>query len=329
MQNKPNIALLSGGYSGEAVISVQSAGVIAENINREKYNVYLMKISREEWLCEIDGEDFPVNRHDFSVETHNGVLDFDLAFIMIHGTPGEDGMLQSYFEMLQIPHTTCSAMVSNLTFNKAYTLKFVEAYGAKTARSIYLNNALAKPDQELLADMKLPLFVKPNCGGSSIGMSRVKDLKDVPAAIEKAFKEDDEVIIEEFISGDELTCGVIRHEGKILSFPLTLIRSKNEFFDFEAKYTQGMADEITPPPADIDERLVEDVRKQSEYLYEKLNCRGVVRFDYIHDGKDPYFIEVNTIPGMSSASIVPQQARAAGYTDSELYDMIIENALRD
>ena len=175
--------------------------------------------------------------------------------------------------------------------------------------------------------MKFPVFVKPNSGGSSIGMSRVTDIKDLPAAIEKAFKEDKEVIIEEFISGDELTCGVIRNEGKIMSFPLTLIRSKKEFFDFEAKYTQGMADEITPPP--VDERLVEDVRKQSEYFYEKLNCRGRVRYDFIHDGKDPYFIEVNTIPGMSSASIVPQQARAAGFTDSELYDMIIENALRD
>lgn len=327
MSSKPNIALLSGGYSGESVISIQSASVIAKNINRNNYNVFLMKISRKEWLCEVDGEDLPVNRHDFSVETKNGVLKFDLAFIMIHGTPGENGMLQSYFEILEIPHTTCSAMVSNLTFNKAYTLKFVEAFGAKTAKSIYLNSPECKLDLTEADAMKFPVFVKPNSGGSSIGMSRVTDIKDLPAAIEKAFKEDKEAIIEEYISGDELTCGVIRHKGKIMSFPLTLIRSKKEFFDFEAKYTQGMADEITPPP--VDERLVEDVRKQSEYFYEKLNCRGVVRFDFIHDGKDPYFIEVNTIPGMSSASIVPQQARAAGFTDSELYDMIIENALRD
>lgn len=322
---KPNIALLSGGYSGEAVVSIESAAVIAKNIDHNKYNVFLVKISQNNWLCEYEDRDIEVNKHDFSINAGTKNIKFDLAFIMIHGSPGEDGLLQSYFEMLNIPHTSCSAMVASLTFNKYYTLQLVKSFGIAVSDSIYLNNKNTEISAEEIKKLHFPVFVKPNSGGSSIGMSKVSDPTNLKKAIEKAFVEDTEVLIEAYQSGDELTCAVMRHKNKIISFPLTLIRSKKDFFDFEAKYTQGMADEITPPP--VDQKLIDDVKKQSEWLYEKMNCRGLVRFDFIHKGKTSIFLEVNTIPGMSSASIVPQQARAAGISETKLYDMIIENAL--
>lgn len=322
---KLNIALLAGGFSGESVISVQSAAVIAKNINRDKYNVFLIEVNEHKWFWKDGNNEVEINRHQFSLPTESGSVRFDAAFIMIHGTPGENGLLQSYFELLGIPHTTCSAMVSNVTFNKYYTLQLVKSFGIETSRSVYFNRKETANPLEVSKNLSFPVFVKPNSGGSSIGMSKVKNANELEAAIEKAFHEDNEVLVEEFTSGDELTCGVIRHRGELQAFPVTLVRSKKDFFDFEAKYTQGMADEITPAP--VDKQLTDEITAASKMLYEKLNCSGVVRFDFIHNGKRPVFLEVNTVPGMSSASIVPQQARAAGISESELYDMIIENAI--
>jgi D-alanine-D-alanine ligase len=322
---KLNVALLAGGFSGESVISVQSASVIAKNIDNTKYNVFLVEINENKWFWQSENRSVEINRHDFSLPLESGKINFDVAFIMIHGTPGENGLLQSYFELLHIPHTTCSAMVSNVTFNKFYTLQLIRSFGVATSRSVYFNRqATANPD-EVIKHLTFPVFVKPNSGGSSIGMSKVKTASELETAIKKAFCEDKEVLVEEFTSGDELTCGVIRHQGKLVAFPVTLIRSKKDFFDFEAKYTQGMSDEITP--ALVDQKLIDEVVATSLMLYEKLNCSGIVRFDYIHNGKEPVFLEVNTVPGMSSASIVPQQAKAAGISEPELYDMIIENAI--
>ncbi|HCB63243.1 MAG: D-alanine--D-alanine ligase [Bacteroidetes bacterium GWF2_43_63] len=323
---KLNIALLAGGYSGESVISVQSAGVIAQKIDRDKYNVFLIEIGKENWTWKSENGTVHINRHDFSLPLPDGTVHFDVAFIMIHGTPGENGLMQSYFELLGIPHTTCNAMVSNVTFNKFYTIQLVKALGVIVGRSVYFNNASTAQPEEVWTHLNFPVFVKPNSGGSSIGMSKVKTAEEVAQALEKAFQEDKEVLVEEFTQGDELTCGVLRINGEITALPVTLVKSKKDFFDFEAKYTQGMSDEITPAP--VDQKKIDEVVKTSKMLYEKLNCRGVVRFDYIHNGTHPVFLEVNTIPGMSSASIVPQQARAAGIQESELYDIIIENALK-
>ena len=323
---KLNVALLAGGYSGESVISVQSAGVIAQKINREKYNVFLIEVDKERWCWKSENGTIDINRHDFTLPTPDGTVRFDVAFIMIHGTPGENGLMQSYFELLGIPHTTCNAMVSNVTFNKFYTIQLVRALGVATSRSVYFNNAAAARPEEVWVNLNFPVFVKPNSGGSSIGMSKVKTADEIPAALEKAFREDREVLVEEFTMGDELTCGVLRLNGEITALPVTLVKSKKDFFDFEAKYTQGMSDEITPAP--VDQKKIDQVVAASKMMYDRLNCRGVVRFDFIHNGKEPVFLEVNTIPGMSSASIVPQQARAAGIQEPELYDLIIENALK-
>ncbi|MDX9931719.1 MAG: D-alanine--D-alanine ligase [Bacteroidales bacterium] len=323
---KLNVALLAGGYSGESVISVQSAGVIAQKINREKYNVYLIEINKERWCWRNNNETFDINRHDFSLQTPDRTIHFDVAFIMIHGTPGENGLLQSYFELLEIPHTTCNAMVSNVTFNKFYTIQLVKALGLTTSRSVYFNNEASARPEDVFTHLNFPVFVKPNSGGSSIGMSKVKTAEEIAGALEKAFREDKEVLVEEYTMGDELTCGVLRINGKITALPVTLVKSKKDFFDFEAKYTQGMSDEITPAP--VDQKKTDQVVAASKMLYEKLNCRGVVRFDFIHNGNEPVFLEVNTVPGMSSASIVPQQAQAAGIQETELYDLIIENALK-
>lgn len=322
---KPNIALLAGGYSGESVISYKSAAVIAQNIDRSKWNVYLIKLTKDDWQCEIEGETYPINRHDFTLDLPKGKIKFKVAFIMIHGTPGENGMLQSYFEMLDIPHTTCNAMVANLTFNKYYCNAVVRQCGVHVAPSLHLIRGQHVDIDAIEKDLVFPVFVKPSSGGSSIGMSKVNEMKDLPEAIEKAFHEDNEVLIESYVKGRELTCGVFRYKNKKLVFPVTEIISKKEFFDYEAKYTEGLAEEITP--ADIPERLKGMVQDQSAELYDKLDCAGVVRFDYIYDGKKLTFLEVNTVPGMSSASIIPQQAKVMGISETQLYDMLLENAL--
>jgi len=321
---KLNVALLAGGYSGESVISVQSAGVIAQKIDREKYNVFLIQVSHDSWFWQSESGPVEINRHDFSLPLESGTIRFDVAFIMIHGTPGENGLLQSYFELLGIPHTTCPAMVSNVTFNKFYTLQLVKEFGVPVCRSVYFNNSANAKPEEVWTNLNFPVFVKPNSGGSSIGMSKVKTAEEIPAALEKAFCEDKEVLVEEYTQGDELTCGVLRINGEITALPVTLVKSKKEFFDFEAKYTKGMSEEITPAP--VAQQKIDQVVSFSKMLYNRLNCKGVVRFDFIHDGSKPVFLEVNTIPGMSSASIVPQQARAAGISEPELYDIIIQNA---
>lgn len=323
---KLNIALLAGGYSGESVISIQSAAVIAQKINRDKYNVFLIEIGKGKWVWKNENGSVDINRHDFSLPLPDGAVHFDVAFIMIHGTPGENGLMQSYFELLEIPHTTCTAMVSNLTFNKFYTIQLVKALGIAVSRSVYFNDAATAMPEDVWTRLNFPVFIKPNSGGSSIGMSKVKTAEEISEALKKAFQEDKEVLVEEFTQGDELTCGVLRLNGEITALPVTLVKSKKDFFDFEAKYTQGMSDEITPAP--VDQKKIDEVVAASKMLYQKLNCRGVVRFDYIHNGAHPVFLEVNTVPGMSTASIVPQQARAAGIQEPELYDIIIENALK-
>lgn len=324
--NKINIALISGGDSGELEISLKSASVIAKNIDAQKYNVYHIFISGPQWICKTkNNQEVAVDKNDFSVTLNDEKIVFQLAFIAIHGTPGEDGKLQGYFDMMRIPYTTCDFFTSAVTFNKYFTYQVASNLGVKMAQQVYLNHKIKLSDDEIITQVGLPCFVKPNKGGSSVGVSKVNSVHELAPAIQKAFHEDGEVLVEEFISGNELTCGMLHYQGENVIFPLTEIVANKEFFDYEAKYS-GLADEITP--ARVSDEMAAQCRNISNHLYNTLHCRGIVRFDYIMHENELYFLEVNTIPGLSEASIVPQQAQAYGITIAELFDMAIQEALR-
>ena len=324
--SKRTIAFLTGGYSGEAVISYKSAITIENNIDREKFDVYKIDIHPSGWWYETPaGEDVPVDKNDFSLTINERKITFDAVLIGIHGTPGEDGKLQGYFDLLKIPYTSCDAATSALTFNKRYTVAVAAFGGIHVARSVLLVKDKFEAADEIVNTLQFPVFVKPNNGGSSIGMSRVNNpSEELGTAIEKAFKEDDQVLVEEFISGREFTIGVFRSAGKIITLPITEIISKKEFFDYEAKYTAGMSDEVTP--ANVDEAIAEKVRHAARKIYGILNCRGIVRIDFIYSESkgEPFMLEVNTVPGQSEASIVPQQVKAMGWNLRDFYSALIE-----
>jgi D-alanine-D-alanine ligase len=325
---KKKVALVTGGLSGEAQISYKSAVTVGNNIDREKYEVYRIDINPEGWWFEpAEGERSKVNRDDFSVSVKGTTICFDVILLCIHGTPGEDGKLQGYFDMLKIPYTSCDAATSALTFNKRYTVAVAAFGGINVAKSLHLFKHTPVTPETILQQLQLPVFVKPNNGGSSIGMSKVSENGALAAALEKAFKEDDQVLVEEFISGREFTIGVFRDKKGITVLPVTEIITKNEFFDFEAKY-QGKSEEITP--AQIDAAMLEKLESAAKHVYEVLNCRGVVRIDFIYnvESAKPYMLEVNTVPGQSEASVIPQQVRAKGWTLKEFYSSVIEQALQ-
>ncbi|MCC7401818.1 MAG: D-alanine--D-alanine ligase [Chitinophagaceae bacterium] len=324
---RKNIALVTGGYSGESVISYKSAATIDNNLDRNKYNVYKIDIRKDGWLYEMpDGRKIEVDKNDFSLHFDNETVKFDLVFIGMHGTPGEDGKLQGYFDTLGIPYTGCDAATSAITFNKRYTVAVAKMAGVPVANSIHLFKHTPVPVSKIMEQLKLPLFVKPNNGGSSIGMSKVNRPEDLEGAITKAFREDDQVLIEEMIRGREFTIGVFRDKGKITPLPFTEIMSKKDFFDYEAKY-EGASSEMTP--AEVDETIAGKVRETAKKIYEVLNCRGVVRIDFIYNEEAgrPYMLEVNTIPGQSEVSIVPVQVRTMGWSLKEFYTKLVEEAL--
>lgn len=324
---KPNIAFLTGGYSAEAEISYKSALTIERNLDSEKYQVYKIDIRPDQWVyTDAEGSPFLVNKSDFSLDIHGERISFDAVFIGIHGTPGEDGKLQGYFDLLGIPYTSCDTTTSAITFNKRYTVAVAAASGFHVARSVHLFKQTYKAADASEVDLNFPVFVKPNNGGSSIGMSKVGEKSGLEAAIEKAFLEDDQVLIEEFISGREFTIGVFRTQGKIVTLPFTEILSENDFFDFEAKY-QGKSKEITP--AFCSDQIREQINSAASGIYAVFNCRGVVRMDFIYQEatSQPYLLEINTVPGQSAASIVPQQVAAAGITLREFYSMLIDEAM--
>jgi D-alanine-D-alanine ligase len=328
MNEKPTIAFITGGYSTEAVISYKSAITIENNIDREKFNVYKIDIRPEGWFCDMPGNGkTTVDRNDFTLSEKGKKINFDAVLVGIHGTPGEDGKLQGYFDLLKIPYTSCDAATSALTFNKRYTVAVASFAGIHVARSMHLFRHQPVLAKQVLEQLHLPFFVKPNNGGSSIGMSKVNKPEELESAIEKAFKEDEQVLIEEFISGREFTIGVFRHKGEVLTLPITEVKSKKEFFDFEAKYTAGMSEETTP--AQVDEAVAEKVRMAAKKVYQVFNCRGVVRIDFIYNeaAGQPYMLEINTVPGQSEASIVPQQVKAMGWTLKDFYSALIEEAL--
>ncbi len=325
--NKKNIALLAGGNSGEAEISYKSAAIIENNIDKDLFKTYKISISQNNWhYTDNKGEKFQIDKNDFSLTLNNEKIKFDCVFIAIHGTPGEDGKLQGYFDLLQIPYTSCDLTTSAISFNKSYCNKIVQSFGINIANSVHLFRHLPFSTESILNEIQLPCFVKPNNGGSSIGMSKVNKAEELQAAVEKAFLEDDQVIIEEFINGKELSCGMIKTKESLLVFPVTQIIPDNEYFDFEAKYL-GKSKEITP--AEINEDITNKVKSTAAYLYTKLNCKGIVRFDFIYNDEidELFFLEVNTVPGQSAESIVPQQIRAMGLTIKEIYTQLIEASI--
>ena len=325
---KKNIALVTGGFSGEAVISYKSATTIDNNLDREKFNVYKIDINPKGWFYEsANGEKTQIDKNDFSLQVDAQKIRFDAVFIGMHGTPGEDGKLQGYFDTLKIPYTSCDTATSALTFNKRFTVAVAAFAGIPVANSeVLIKNSFHSPG-EVAGKLKFPVFVKPNNGGSSIGMSKVNKLSDeFGAAIERAFKEDDQVLIEEFIAGREFTVGVFKTKGNIIVLPITEVMSKKEFFDYEAKY-HGASSEMTP--AEIDEVIADKIRNNAKKIYQVFNCRGVVRIDFIYneETKQPYMLEINSIPGQSEASIVPQQVQVMGWSLKEFYTKLIEEAL--
>ena len=325
---KKNIAVIYGGDSSEEVISRRSGKNIAKLIPRDKYEVFEVSIIGTDWmLCCEDGLSVPIDRNDFSVKLNGDTVRFDCAFITIHGTPGENGLLQSYFELLRIPYTTCSAFVSALTFDKYACKCYLRDSGVDMANEILLKKDDSYEVEEIILRLGLPLFVKPNAGGSSFGVTKVKSAKELDLSIESARKENDgDVLLESFIDGIELSNGICMFNGVSLTLPVTQIISRNDFFDFEAKYTPGMSDEITP--ANISAELTERVQDQTEYIGRRLGCRGLVRVDYIFASNRLYFLEINTTPGFSDASIVPQQLKHGGYKASEVLAAIIEDSIR-
>ncbi|HVW13058.1 MAG TPA: D-alanine--D-alanine ligase [Mucilaginibacter sp.] len=325
---KKNIALIAGGFTGEYEVSVNSAKYIAENLDKTKYNVYTIFVTREKWFYQSGNEQIVVDRHDFTLNLEGKKIEFDFAFITVHGSPGEDGKLQGYFDMLGIPYNTCDATTSAITMNKAYTKAIVHGiHGLNTAKSLQLFKRDLHDVSTIAANLKFPLFIKPNNGGSSVGMSKVHNAAELPMALEKAFHEDSQVLVEEYIKGREFSVGIVRLKGHITVLPVTEIISSKEFFDYEAKYTSGVSREITPGDLTAAQReLVESVATE---VYLRLNCRGMTRMDFIFEENTGnfYFIEINTTPGQTMNSLIPQQVRAAGMNITEFYDELIEGTM--
>ncbi len=325
---KKTIALLTGGTTGEWVVSVKSAATIAQNLDTNKYDVYKIMLTENGWFYEPqDSVKIPVDKNDFSITVKGRKIIFDGVFIVIHGSPGEDGKLQGYFDMIGIPYTTCNALTSSITMNKGYTKAVVDGIAnLNVARSLQLFKD-GYDTEVVKSTLKMPLFVKPNNGGSSIGMSKVKSVYDLDSALEKAFKEDTQVLVEEFVEGREFSIGLYKTKGKIIVLPTTEVKTTNDFFDFDAKYTPGATEEITPGNMSAEEKArVEQIVTD---VYQKLNCRGVVRIDYFLEKETGkfYFIEINTIPGQTATSFIPQQVAAMGMNLKDFYTQILEETI--
>ena len=333
---KKNIAIVMGGYSSEHDISLKSARVVQAHLNKDKFNVYLIHIHRkqledmgfavENWVYLDDkNQEFPVDKSDFTINPKGEKIHFDCVFNAIHGTPGEDGLLQAYFELLGISQTSCDHYQAALTFNKRDLLSTLKPFGVQCATSYYLNEGESIDETEIVQKVGLPCFVKANRAGSSYGISKVYEASELNTAIQNSFKEDHQVIIESFLDGTEVSVGVITYKGQVTVLPITEIVSENDFFDYEAKY-EGKSQEITP--ARISEEQERKVSQLAKYIYETLGLKGYSRSEFIFVGDEPYLLEVNTTPGLTEESILPQQAREAGIQLSELFESAIEEALR-
>lgn len=320
------IAIICGGYSGEYEISIKSAKVVKKHLNSELYDPYLIVIRENEWYYLADDDSrVMVDRNDFSIVLDGKKITFDAVFNAVHGIPGENGEILGYFEMLNIPYTSSDFTTSALTFNKDFCKQIAATQGATTSPSITVNKGDIIDKNEIIEELGLPLFVKPTCNGSSVGVSKVNNADDFDMAVETAFAGGSQIMFEKFVKGRELACSVIEHKGRMMVLPLTEIVPKNEFFDYDAKYTDGKSDEITP--ADLEELEEIEVKATSALLYEKFRCKGFARFDYILNEEGLFFIEVNIVPGMSEASILPKQAAEMGISLEKLFGMTLENIL--
>ncbi|SCY04080.1 D-alanine--D-alanine ligase [Flavobacterium caeni] len=320
-----NIAVVMGGYSDESVISLRSGQLILNNLDRSKYNVFEVHILRDGWNVLVDGRKFPIDKSDFSITKNGQKITFDAIANTVHGTPGEDGHLQAYWELLEIPYTGCGFYQSSLTFNKRDTLSVLSKFNIPKANSIYLSKGDQVSGEEIVAKLGLPFFVKPNQSGSSLGVSKVNDLSQLKKALSFAFAEDDDILVESFLKGTEISVGVLNYLGKTTVLGITEIVSQNDFFDYEAKY-QGKSEEITP--ARLSAEVEQKVRETAAKVYDSLGMSGFSRADFIVMDNIPHFIEINTNPGLSPQSIFPQQAAHANLSFSDLLDSEIELAMR-
>ncbi len=325
---KKTIALITGGTTGEWVVSVKSAVTIGQHLDPERYDVYKIMLNEKGWFYEpADSVKIEIDKNDFTIPLNGRKIKFDAVFIAIHGSPGEDGKLQGYFDMLGIPYTTCNALTSAITMNKGYTKAIVQDIPElHVAKSLQLFENKASNIEWISQNLKLPYFVKPNNGGSSIGMSKVKSLEELDAALQKAFAEDNQILVEEFVEGREFSVGVFKSADGLMVLPATEVIPQNEFFDFEAKYTPGATEEITPGRMSEEEK--ERVARIVKSVYQKLNCKGIVRIDYFLEKNTGhfYFIEINTIPGQTATSFIPQQVAAMGMDLKTFYTQVIESA---
>ena len=326
---KKKIALVTGGFTGESVVSFKSADFVESKIDRNKYDIYKIVILKEEWYySDHSSLKHRIDKNDFSITLGGTKINFDLVFIMLHGSPGEDGRLQGYFDLINLPYTSCDALTSSLTMNKAYSKAIVDGIkDLNIAKSVQLFDPNDTTSHHLVDSLVYPLFIKPNNGGSSIGMSKVNHSDELENALIKAFNEDSQVLVEEFIQGREFSIGVYQSKEGIKVLPSTEVIPSNDFFDFEAKYTPGATEEITPG------RMTEEEKSRVERIvsdiFLKLNCKGMVRIDYfLQDiSSNFYFVEINTVPGQTAQSFIPQQVKAAGIEIGEFYEDLIEVAL--
>jgi D-alanine-D-alanine ligase len=320
------IAIVAGGDSSESGISVKSAIEVSKTLS-SGYITYIITIRGTSWYWEDKkGRYHNIDKNDFTLIADDSRIRFDAVFIAIHGTPGENGLLQGYFDMMGIPYTSCGTFCSAITFNKQACKLFLKDYGIPMAESILIREGDDFDQLAILTQTGLPCFVKPNDSGSSFGVSKVKEQHELLSAISKAFEESREVIIEAFMDGREVACGVVKTSKKSVVLPVTEIISKNEFFDYEAKYTPGKSDEVTP--ADMPVTVTDEIKRLSSLVYDLLGCKGIVRVDFILIDNKPYFLEINTIPGMTEESLIPKQAKAAGIPLEELYSMVLEDLFK-
>ena len=324
--NKKNIAVIWGGYSSEIVVSEKSMQGVCSFIDKSKYNVYPVKIVRSEWSVDVNGNTFPVDKNYFGFIDNGIKIKFDFAYITIHGTPGEDGRFQGYLDMLDIPYSSCGVSASSLTMNKYICNKYLKNFGINVAESYIIHRDDKYSLEEIASILKFPMFVKPNTGGSSFATSKVKEVGELQNAIDSAFKETEEVIIESFISGREVTCGCYKIKDRIVTLPLTEVVTSNEFFDYNAKYN-GQVDEITPAP--IEDTIRDFIQLQTTKIYNLIGAKGIIRADFIIKDNVPHLLEVNTTPGMTITSFIPQQIKAAGLDIVAVFTDIIENELNE
>jgi len=323
---KKNIAIIMGGYSSEYEISLKSGNVVFETLDASKYNAYRIHVFKDKWVYvnEID-EEFPIDKNDFSITLNNTKITFDCVFNAIHGSPGEDGFMQGYFKLLNIPHTSCDMYQAAITFDKRDCLSVLKPYGIKTAESFFINLGDTVDEDVIEEKVGMPCFVKANKSGSSFGITKVYKKEELQSAIDVAFKEDDEIIIESFLDGIEVSVGVITYKGKTKVLPITEIVTDNDFFDYEAKYL-GESKEITP--ARLSNEQEKKVNKIAKKVYEVLKMKGFSRSEYIFKDEEPHLLEMNTVPGLTKESILPQQAAAAGISLEALFGNAIEEALK-